>query len=462
MIAIFMYILLGVFVTLLLMLLIVPMIWRRAVRLTKKKLLAEVPMSYNELQAEKDHIRAEMAVDMRRLEVISNRRQDQLANQTIKIDRLNATLSQRDTTIGRHEEEIEALKSTVLEQKEEAKQISGKLQDTATLLKEARQTIASLETDKVDLNKEIYYLETNVDEQKVELAAQMARIENLRDEISSLTGQLTQQTNERSKAESLLGHRTSELDRTKERLTALQEKVDGLQADLADRDSTIDTLTIQVNRANQQSVESGADSNTLLAEAETRRLEAEAKIANLAMQLETQQKLQDGENLSNVIHGLEKEKQTLQDELTKALASNEDLATRLAALEKELEEHNGEEMPNGPLTKREQILRDEIKQIATRLTEYTAPQTDDTDDDADKATTKAEAIKATVIRASQISETVEKSAIGKQSAATSSNEDKTTGKASDHQAEQKDPQKDPWSQVFSLADQVRELEKSSS
>lgn len=462
MIAIIMYILLGVFVTLLLMLLIVPMIWRRAVRLTKKKLLAEVPMSYNELQAEKDHIRAEMAVDMRRLEVISNRRQDQLANQTIKIDRLNATLKQRDTTIGRHEEEIEAIKSTVLEQQEEAKQISGKLQDTATLLKEARQTIASLETDKVDLNKEIYYLETNVDEQKVELAAQMARIENLRDEISSLTGHLTEQTNERNKAESLLGHRTSELDRTKERLTALQEKVDGLQADLADRDSTIDTLTIQVNRANQQSVESGADSNTLLAEAETRRLEAEAKIANLAMQLETQQKLQDGENLSNVIHGLEKEKQTLQDELTKALASNEDLATRLAALEKELEEHNGEEMPNSPLTEREQILRDEIKLIATRLTEFAAPKTDDTDDDADKTTTKAEAIKATVIRASQISETVEKSAIGKQSAAASSNEDKTTGKASDHQAEQKDPQKDPWSQVFSLADQVRELEKSSS
>ena len=462
MIAIIMYILLGVFVTLLLMLLVVPMIWRRAVRLTKKKLLAEVPTSYNELQAEKDHIRAEMAVDMRRLEVISNRRQDQLANQTIKIDRLNATLAQRDTMIGRHEEEIEALKTTVLEQQEEAKQISGKLQDTATLLKEARQTIASLETDKVDLNKEIYYLETNVDEQKVELAAQMARIENLRDEISSLTGQLTEQTNERSKAESLLAHRTSELDRTKERLTTLQEKVDGLQADLADRDSTIDTLTIQVNRANQQSVESGADSNTLLAEAETRRLEAEAKIANLAMQLETQQKLQDGENLSNVIHGLEKEKQTLQDELTKALASNEDLATRLAALEKELEEHNGEEMPNGPLTEREQILRDEIKQIATRLTEFTAPQTDNTDNDADKATTKAEAVKATVIRASQISETVEKSAIGRQSAAASSNEDKTTGKASDHQAEQKDPQKDPWSQVFSLADQVRELEKSSS
>ena len=65
--------------------------------------------------------------------------------------------------------ELETLKSTLSDQKAEADQISDLLQNTKTLLAEARQTIANLETDKVDLNKEIYYLETNVDEQKVEL-----------------------------------------------------------------------------------------------------------------------------------------------------------------------------------------------------------------------------------------------------------------------------------------------------
>ncbi|WP_319567982.1 hypothetical protein [Cohaesibacter marisflavi] len=471
MIAIIMYILLGVFVTLLLMLLVVPMIWRRAVRLTQKRLVAEIPISYNELQAEKDHIRAEMAVDMRRLEVISNRRQDELANQTIKIDRLNATLEKRDSTIEQHEEELESLKSTLSDQKAETDQISDLLQDTKALLAEARQAIANLETDKVDLNKEIYYLETNVDEQKVELAAQMARIENLRDEISSLSSQLTAQTNERSKAESLLGQRTNELERTKERLTALQDKVDGLQADLADRDSKIDTLSIQLDRANQQSAESGSDSDTLLAEAETRRMEAEAKIANLAMQLETQQKLQDGENLSNVINGLEKEKQVLQDELDKALANNEDLATRLDALEKQLQDNKGEEIPSGPLTTREQILRDEIKQIASRLSEFTTPKADANDDSEDTASVKAEAIKATVIRASQISERVERTAANLQNASEASNSeasntdddssDENSDDASDQRPDPKSAKQDPWSQVFSLADQVRELEKSS-
>ena len=375
MIAIIMYILLGVFATLLLMLLVVPMIWKRAVRLTKKRLVAEMPMSYNELQAEKDQVRAEMAIDMRRLEVISNRRQDELANKSIKIDRLNATLEKRDATIVQHEEEIETLRNTVAEQKDESRQLSGQLRETEQQLEDARQTITGLETDKVDLNKEIYYLETNVDEQKVELAAQMARIENLREELSNLNTQMNAEAAARAKAESQLSQRTSELDRNKERLSTLQDKVDGLQAELADKDSQIANVSRQLERASQQTTSADIDSNTLLAEAETRRLEAEAKIASLAMQLEHQQKLKDGENLSTVIEGLEQEKQALQNELAKALASNEDLAEQLSALQKQLEnsKDESEEDPTGALTPREKMLRDEIKEIATRLTDFTSP-----------------------------------------------------------------------------------------
>ncbi|WP_319412997.1 hypothetical protein [uncultured Cohaesibacter sp.] len=472
MIAIIMYILLGIFVTLLLMLLVIPMIWRRAVRLTKKRLQAEMPMSYSELQAEKDHIRAEMAVDMRRLEVISNRRQEELANKSIKIDRLNVALDERASTILHHQEEIDSLKGTISEQIEESRQISSRLNDTRKELQQAHQTISDLEGDKDDLNKEIYYLETNVDEQKVELAAQMARIENLREEISSLTGLLNEQTGERSKAETQLGRKTGELDRTRERLSSLQEKVDGLQASLADKDSEIDNLKRQLERANQQHAMTGEESNTLLAEAEARRLEAETKIANLAMQLETRQKLEDGGNLSTVIKGLEEEKVTLQQELDKALESNSDLAEKLAALQEKLQAKEQQETPTGDLTEREQLLRDEIKQIATRLTEFTAARGQN-----------KEALKATAIRAAQISETVEKAARGRSEVAAraADSPENGTGNGAGNKTrnetvnETGEQQKegpagnatvpkpaDPWSQVFSLADQVRELEKSSS
>jgi chromosome segregation ATPase len=177
---------LGVFVTLLLMLLIVPMIWRRVVRLTRKRMMAEMPMSYSELHAEKDQVRAEMAIDLRKQEVIANRRQDELANKTIRINRLNKTVEERDAQIATHLETIEDLNQSLADQKGETGRVSGLLQTSEQQLANARKTITDLEETRDQLEKDIYYLETNIDEQKVELAAQMARIENLREEISSL------------------------------------------------------------------------------------------------------------------------------------------------------------------------------------------------------------------------------------------------------------------------------------
>ena len=207
----------------------------------------------------------------------------------------------------------------------------------------------------------------------------------------------------RAKAESQLSQRTSELDRNKERLSTLQDKVDGLQAELAETR----TARSRMSQGNwkepaRQTTSADIDSNTLLAEAETRRLEAEAKIASLAMQLEHQQKLKDGENLSTVIEGLEQEKQALQNELAKALASNEDLAEQLSALQKQLEnsKDESEEDPTGALnTTRENACAMKSREIATRLTDFTSPQGKD-----------VEQIKAKLIRASQISQAVEASA----------------------------------------------------
>ena len=48
-------------------LVLVPLIHNRAVRLTKKRLEAAAPHSMAELQADKDHLRAEFAVSMRKL-----------------------------------------------------------------------------------------------------------------------------------------------------------------------------------------------------------------------------------------------------------------------------------------------------------------------------------------------------------------------------------------------------------
>lgn len=50
-------------------LLIMPSVWRRAVRLTKRRIAAATPVTLTEFKAEKDQLRAKYALDMRRLEL---------------------------------------------------------------------------------------------------------------------------------------------------------------------------------------------------------------------------------------------------------------------------------------------------------------------------------------------------------------------------------------------------------
>ena len=59
----------GFLCAVLLALLVAPAVWRRAVRLTEQRIQATVPLTMNEIQAEKDGLRAEFAMSSRRLEM---------------------------------------------------------------------------------------------------------------------------------------------------------------------------------------------------------------------------------------------------------------------------------------------------------------------------------------------------------------------------------------------------------
>ena len=57
-----MYFVLGLLMSGLLALIILPAVWRRAVRLTKKRIEAATPMTMAEFRADKDQLRAEFAM----------------------------------------------------------------------------------------------------------------------------------------------------------------------------------------------------------------------------------------------------------------------------------------------------------------------------------------------------------------------------------------------------------------
>jgi hypothetical protein len=90
----------------LLMLMFVPLVHRRAVRLTTRDVVEAMPMAANEVQGDKDLLRAQFAMAMRRLEVSTEglrlkvaRQQGELGRAAIEISRLRVELDRKTARI---------------------------------------------------------------------------------------------------------------------------------------------------------------------------------------------------------------------------------------------------------------------------------------------------------------------------------------------------------------------------
>jgi hypothetical protein len=76
-----MYFALGLLIAALFATILMPAMWQRAVRLTKKRIEAATPVSMAEFRAEKDQLRAEHAIAMRRMETTIETLRRRLANE---------------------------------------------------------------------------------------------------------------------------------------------------------------------------------------------------------------------------------------------------------------------------------------------------------------------------------------------------------------------------------------------
>src|SRR5215467_12492537 len=87
MIDIGMYVALGFLLASLLALLFAPAFWRRAVRLTKRRIETTMPMSAADIQADKDQLRAEFAIELRRVEVALDKAKEKAIRELIEANK---------------------------------------------------------------------------------------------------------------------------------------------------------------------------------------------------------------------------------------------------------------------------------------------------------------------------------------------------------------------------------------
>jgi chromosome segregation ATPase len=143
-----MYFALGLLIAGLIALVIMPAVWRRAVRLTKRRIEAATPITMAEFRADKDQLRAEFALSTRRLEM--------------NVEALRKRLAEQLSDVNQKRTDLGALKA----ERDQHLAVVTELEARET---ELRARILELEKDGADLAQRLRMREREIDERSGEI-----------------------------------------------------------------------------------------------------------------------------------------------------------------------------------------------------------------------------------------------------------------------------------------------------
>ncbi len=292
-----MYFVLGLLVAGLIALIILPAVWRRAVRLTKKRIEAATPMSMAEFRADKDQLRAEFALSTRRLEMnveaLRRRLADQLRDINRKKSELGGIKDERDShlQVVRELEEREAeARRRILELEKEAADLTQKLRmrdrelsDRSSQLEAARESLrsASPRSFSVDGKSLSGDYNSDVDQLLGYLETEKKRAAFLETQNRSLIEELESANKSAADAQVSAAASRERLAQQEDAVTTGRTELADAEARIADAENRVSTLLAETTRL----VDNGEQQRDMLL-AEKLGLEEEmellrAKVANV-------------------------------------------------------------------------------------------------------------------------------------------------------------------------------------
>jgi chromosome segregation ATPase len=281
-IASMMYFALGALAMGLVMLLLMPAVWRRAVRLTKKRIEAATPITQAEFRADKDQLRAEFALSTRRLEM--------------NVEQLRKRLADQLNDVSRKRTDLTGLKS----ERDEQLTVVRELEEREAIL---RSRVLDLERQGTDLAQRLKLRDRELAAKDDELstAREAVRLDlppSLRPDAKTLSGEYNEDINDLMTA----------LAVERKRASFLEEQARGLLADL----ETMDQRSANNNDAMSKLRRSLAENDDNQTGARQNLVEAEVRIANAESRLNALLE----ETSGIVANGAEKQQQLLADKLS--------------------------------------------------------------------------------------------------------------------------------------------------
>jgi hypothetical protein len=215
---------LGFLLGCLLALMLAPPLWNRAVKLTTRKLEATMPMSLNDIQADKDQLRAEFAIELRKVEVALDRAKEKATRELIEANKSRVELAVLNTDLAAAKSQLQENENAnrVLQQT-----IKRRLPDLDSRLKAAKKALAELESVNAELRTTVASQSDALKSARTTLHNQRSDIERLRTALESGGGTAMRgmgKTDARALAESQ--RLSAELSKTQEELERAKTSAD--------------------------------------------------------------------------------------------------------------------------------------------------------------------------------------------------------------------------------------------
>lgn len=211
----FMFGALGFFLGCLLGLILAPPLWNRAVKLTTRRLEATMPMTLAEIQADKDQIRADFAIQLRKVEVALEKSKEKAARELIEANKRRVEIQKLSGDLEAANGELQEAENAnrVLQQT-----IKRRLPDLDARLKAAKKALSDLEAVNVELRATIASQSEALKVARATVHNQRADIDQLRLslESGSAAGRGSAKNDSRAVAESQ--RLAAELSRAQEEL----------------------------------------------------------------------------------------------------------------------------------------------------------------------------------------------------------------------------------------------------
>ena len=361
-----MYLAIGFLISTLLGLMVVPLVHNRAVRLTTRRLEAATPLSMAEIQADKDQLRAEFAMAMRRLEMtveqLRNTTTSQLAElgkKTDAINRLKLELSEKSAAIFALETREKALQ-------EEQRTTTEELESRSRRLHTAEQELAAKQAELARLSSELSDRTMAAESRQVEIVALRSQIESLQNRAAGAEKDFTTTRQRLDEQRDASETAARELAEARGQVESLSARLGDLDRQLAARVNEAETLAGRITDLESRLAQQGK----LLVE---RDHDNELVRQQLEAAKETEHKLRQeiasGAGPSAAIDLLRAEKTTLERQLAAAREESAKLQREIDLLRQQQAEsaHSAEHAENALLRERINDIAAEVARLAVTL-----------------------------------------------------------------------------------------------